>query len=92
MAGPASAAATAARPARGLGWRPAWSASSASYCVDDDFGPFFLTFCGYFPFNATLCLKGNERAKRQAAKAGIGFTPPVCGAALPGARPDGVSR
>src|SRR6266700_946477 len=45
------------------------------YCVDDGFGPFFLKFCSYFPFNAKLCLNGNEWAKRQAAKAGIGFTP-----------------
>jgi hypothetical protein len=26
------------------------------YCVDADFGPFFLKFCSYFPFNARLCL------------------------------------
>src|SRR5512132_2888569 len=45
------------------------------YCVDDGFGPFFLKFCSYFPFNAKLCINGNEWAKRQAAKAGIGFTP-----------------
>lgn len=44
------------------------------YCVDEDFGPFFLKFCSYFPYNARLCLNGNEYAKRQAAKAGIGFT------------------
>jgi len=44
------------------------------YAVDDDFGPFFLKFCSYFPYNAKLCLYGNEWAKRQAAKAGIGFT------------------
>ena len=24
------------------------------YCADDDFGPFFLKFCSYFPFNAKL--------------------------------------
>jgi hypothetical protein len=24
------------------------------YCVDADFGPFFLKFCSYFPFNAKL--------------------------------------
>jgi hypothetical protein len=36
--------------------------------------PFFLKFCSYFPFNAKLCINGNEWAKRQAAKAGIGFT------------------
>ena len=39
-----------------------------------DFGPFFLKFCSYFPYNAKLCINGNEWAKRQAAKAGIGFT------------------
>jgi hypothetical protein len=26
------------------------------YCVDADFGPFFLKFCSYFPFNAKLYL------------------------------------
>ena len=45
------------------------------YCVDEDFGPFFIKFCSYFPFNAKLCINGNEWAKRQAAKAGISFTP-----------------
>ena len=45
------------------------------YCAGDGFGPFFLKFCSYFPFNAKLCLNGNEWAKRQAARAGIGFTP-----------------
>src|SRR5436190_6276864 len=44
------------------------------YCVDADFGPFFLKFSTYFPYTAKLCLNGNEWAKRQAAKAGIGFT------------------
>ena len=44
------------------------------YAVDDDFGPFFLKFCSYFPYNARLCLNGHHWAKRQAAKAGIGFT------------------
>ena len=44
------------------------------YCVDCDFGPFFLKFCSYFPYNAKLCLNGNEWAKRQATKAGMGFT------------------
>ena len=43
------------------------------YCVDDDFGPFFLKFCSYFPYNAKLCLNGNHWAQRQAAKAGVGF-------------------
>jgi hypothetical protein len=26
------------------------------YAVDRDFGPFFLKFCSYFPFNARLCI------------------------------------
>ena len=43
------------------------------YAVDDDFGPFFIKFCTYFPYNAKVCLNGNEWAKRQAAKAGIAF-------------------
>src|SRR5206468_4464694 len=42
---------------------------------DEGFCPFFLKFCSYFPCNAKLCLDGNEWAKRQAAQAGIGFTP-----------------
>jgi hypothetical protein len=42
------------------------------YCVDADFGPFFLKFCSYFPYNAKLCINGNEWAKRQAAKSGSG--------------------
>jgi len=44
------------------------------YCVDADFGPFFLKFSTFFPFTSKLCINGNEWAKRQAAKAGIGFT------------------
>jgi len=44
------------------------------YCLDADFGPFFLKFSSYFPYSARLCLNGHEYAKRQVAKAGIGFT------------------
>jgi hypothetical protein len=44
------------------------------YAVDAEFGPFFLKFCSYFPYNAKLCLNGHEWAKRQATKAGITFT------------------
>src|SRR6266446_4999078 len=43
------------------------------YAVDRDFGPFFLKFCTYFPFNAKLCLNGHEYAKRQLACRGIAF-------------------
>ena len=35
------------------------------YCVDEDFGPFFLKFCSDFPYNAKLCINGNEYAKCQ---------------------------
>jgi hypothetical protein len=45
------------------------------YCVDEDFGPFFIKFCSYFPYNAKLCINGNHWAQHQAEKAGIGFTP-----------------
>lgn len=43
------------------------------YCVDEDFGPFFLKFCSYFPYNAKLCLNGNEYAKCQLRRRGIAF-------------------
>jgi hypothetical protein len=44
------------------------------YCFDTDFGPFFIKFCSYFPYNAKLCINGHEWAKRQAAKRGMAFT------------------
>ena len=34
-----------------------------------------MKFSGYFPYTGRLILNGNEYAQRQAAKAGIGFTP-----------------
>ena len=43
------------------------------YAVDRDFGPFFLKFCTYFPFNAKLCLNGHEYAKRQLTRQGVAF-------------------
>ena len=43
------------------------------YCLDRDFGPFFLKFCSYFPYNAKLCLNGHEYAKGQLGKERIGF-------------------
>lgn len=60
----------------------AWIVKSATpvnqfyfYCLDEDFGPFFLKFCTYFPYNAKLCLNGHEYVKRQLAKEGIAFEP-----------------
>lgn len=38
------------------------------YYVDRDFGPFFLKFCTYFPYNTKLCLNGHEYAKQQLTK------------------------
>ena len=43
------------------------------YAVDDEFGPFFLKFCTYFPYNAKLCLNGHEYAKRQLEREGITY-------------------
>jgi hypothetical protein len=43
------------------------------YCVDRDFGPFFLKFSSYFPYNVKLCLNGHEYVKRQLHKQGIAF-------------------
>ena len=67
------------RSAHGDGFYP-WIVRSTAmvnhyyfYCVDEDFGPFFLKYCGYFPYTAKLCINGNEYLKRQLTKEGIGF-------------------
>jgi hypothetical protein len=44
------------------------------YLWDSDFGPAFIKVCTYFPYPAKIWLNGHEWAKRQAIKAGIGFT------------------
>jgi hypothetical protein len=44
------------------------------YLWDDDFGPAFIKVCTYFPYPIKVWVNGHEWAKRQAAKAGIGFT------------------
>jgi hypothetical protein len=66
---------------RATGGSYAWLVRSSAfinffyfYCVDADFGPFFLKFSSYFPYTAKLYVNGHEWAKRQAARAGIGFT------------------
>ena len=43
------------------------------YCVDEDFGPFFIKFCSYFPYNGKLLVNGHEYVKRQLAKRKIRF-------------------
>jgi hypothetical protein len=45
------------------------------YCVDEEFGPVCVKFSSYFPYTGRLIINGNEYARRQAAKAGITFTP-----------------
>src|SRR5258708_4650493 len=64
------------------GKKYAWIVKSATpvnqfyfYGIDEDFGPFFLKFCTYFPYNAKLCINGHEYVKRQLAKEGIAFEP-----------------
>src|SRR5271166_443081 len=62
------------------GQKYAWLVRSTAmvnhfYCygLDEDFGPFFLKFSTYFPYNAKLCINGHEYVKRQLAKEGIAF-------------------
>jgi len=43
------------------------------YCLDPEFGPFFLKFCSYFPYNAKLCLNGHEYAKCQLRQQSIPY-------------------
>jgi len=43
------------------------------YVLDADFGPAFIKICSYFPYPAKVWVNGHEWAKRQAAKAGIGY-------------------
>jgi hypothetical protein len=49
------------------------------YAIDRDFGPFFLKFCNYFPYNAQLCLEWPRVRQRQLAKEGIAFEAPDSG-------------
>jgi hypothetical protein len=44
------------------------------YLWDEDFGPAFIKVCAYFPYPAKVWVNGHEWAKRQAIKAGVGFT------------------
>jgi hypothetical protein len=44
------------------------------YLWDEDSGPAFIKVCAYFPYPAKIWVNGHEWAKRQALKAGIGFT------------------
>lgn len=45
------------------------------YCVDRDFGPFFIKIGSYFPYNGKLLINGHEYAKRQLERKGIRYQP-----------------
>jgi hypothetical protein len=45
------------------------------YLVDRHFGPLFIKFCSYFPYNGKVCLNGHEYLKRQLEREGIGYEP-----------------
>jgi hypothetical protein len=49
------------------------------YCVDEDFGPFFIRFCSYFPYNAKLCLLTELREESSQRRRQLG----VCVATVP---------
>jgi hypothetical protein len=62
------------------GQRYAWLVPSTAmvnhyyiYGVDGNFGPFFIKFCSYFPYNAKLCINGHEYLKCQLTEHGIPF-------------------
>ena len=44
------------------------------YLWDEDFGGAFIKVCAYFPYPVKVWVNGHEWAKRQLARAGIGFT------------------
>src|SRR5215471_11431691 len=43
------------------------------YLWDEGFGPAFIKVCAYFPYPAKVWVNGHEWAKRQAARAGLGY-------------------
>jgi hypothetical protein len=59
------------------------------YLWDEDFGPAFIKICAYFPYPVKVWVNGHEWAKRQALRAGIGFTELSNGFASAG-DPDGL--
>jgi hypothetical protein len=52
------------------------------YCVDADFGPFFLKYVSYFPYNAKLCIF--SELSRLPAAAGVLVSSPVSACVLDG--------
>jgi hypothetical protein len=63
----------------GVPWFSFFKADRRVTCVyfylwDADFGPAFIKICAYFPYPIKVWLNGHEWAKRQATRAGIGFS------------------
>ena len=44
------------------------------YGFDANFGPFYIKFCGYFPFTGQVYFNGHEYAMQQCRREGIAFT------------------
>ena len=72
------------------------------YLWDAGFGPAFIKVCAWFPYPAKIWLNGHEWVKRQAARAGIGFTalpagsppartPPRCRRSATGSAPGTIN-
>jgi hypothetical protein len=57
------------------GWSTArrWSTTSTSTASTPTSAPFSIKFCSYFPYNAKLCVNGDEEAKCQLRKCGVAF-------------------
>lgn len=72
--------ATSERPgSNGVPWFSFYKADRRVTCYyfylwDEDFGPGFIKICSYFPYPVKVWVNGHEWAKRQATKAGIGYT------------------
>ena len=48
------------------------------YCLDEDFGHFFIKFGSYFPYTAKLCINGHEYLKCQLdRRAGYRYDPSI---------------
>ena len=43
------------------------------YCLDEEFGPFFIKFCSYFPYTAKVCINGHEYLKHQLERRAIAY-------------------
>ena len=56
-----------------LFYTTAWVNHYYFYCLDRDFGPFFIKLCSYFPYTGRVALNGHEYLKSQLAHRGIDF-------------------